>query len=162
MKWKTEEHDHMVELLREGLSAAETGRALTVKFGREFSRNSVISRAHRRNVPLGKLVVKPRPRRKPKAKLALPGHVSPMPPVMLPVEPLPEDDPNDIPLKTFDDLGDKQCRQRIDGPFKGQPYGFCGRETVVGMSYCRKHAARNVQNWIEVATKAVKREKEPA
>ncbi len=160
----------MVELLREGRSASRTARALTVKFGREFSRNSVISRANRKNVPFAVTAEKrrigamiSRKKAKAKAKLALPGHVSPMPPVMLPVEPLPEDDPNDIPLRTLDDLGDDHCRWPIDGPFKGSTFGFCGREKVKGLPYCEKHSQRAYPGRAPKSNVvSEQREKEPA
>ena len=155
-------HDALVKMLKKGMSAGQTTAALNRKFGLNLTRNAVISRANRTNVPFARTVNKirtsSRKRLKLKTTLALPGKAMP-----LAAEPLPEDDPTDIPLKAFADLEDRDCRQRIDGKFRGDPWGFCGRETVPGLPYCRKHAARNYANWVEIAPRvlAKKREVEP-
>lgn len=154
----------MAECLIEGLSASQTAKVLTKRFGREFSRNSVISRANRKNVPFAVTAEKRQrggaaSRAIAKAKLALPGHVRPA----LPVEPIPEDDPNDIPLRTLDDLGDDHCRWPIDGPFKGRTFGFCGREKVKGLPYCEKHSQRAYPGRAPKSNVvSEQREKEPA
>lgn len=160
MNWNREEHDAMVECLLEGLSASQTAKVLTKRFGREFSRNSVISRANRKNVPFAVTAEKRQrggaaSRAIAKAKLALPGHVRPA----LPVEPIPEDDPNDIPLRTLDELGDDHCRWPIDGPFKGWTFGFCGREKRKGLPYCSKHCQRAF-NAPEIVSRNVSEQRE--
>lgn len=73
-------------------------------------------------------------------------------------EPVPPPRPDDIPTKTFDDLEwrDDCCRHRIDVPFKGEPYGFCGKETLPGLSVCEQHAARWFSNWPVIKHRFVK------
>jgi GcrA cell cycle regulator len=68
-------------------------------------------------------------------------------------EPVPPPRPEDIPTKTFDELewNDGCCRWRVDKEFRGRPYGFCGKETLTGLSFCGIHAPRAYSNWIEMA-----------
>jgi GcrA cell cycle regulator len=79
-------------------------------------------------------------------------------------EPVPPPRNDDIPTKTLMELEPGDCRWRVDKAFHGQPYGFCAKEALPGLSVCAQHAPRQFANWAEVKHKYVKpveaREKE--
>lgn len=60
----------------------------------------------------------------------------------LKTEPFPEYRPEDVATKTFDEITDDCCKFRIDKPFKGEPYGFCGKDSLPGLRWCEQHLKR--------------------
>jgi hypothetical protein len=74
---------------------------------------------------------------------------------------------DDIPTKTFAELENNHCQHRIDVSYRGEPYGFCGKKTLIGLRCCAQHAPRWYDNWAQVKhlhpeVKTKRKEKEPA
>ena len=146
-KWTPEEDAQLKALWSAGLS----GNQVALRLNR--TRNSVLGRVDRLDLPPRNPTSNARVYRKP---------ASPAPVERSPGVSVPPPQPDDIPTKTFDQLEpyDGCCRWRIDKEFRGQPYGFCGKRTVVGLSVCEQHASRSFSNWPEMASRYVKRAKE--
>jgi GcrA cell cycle regulator len=179
VKW-TDKMDNMLRLLRrDGISASRSSEIISKHFGIDISRNAVIGRAMRLGLPQisarkaeiwarkrstapvlrGKKVVWGTGRDRRKAfshnKASLP---------RLKSEPVPPPADDDIPTKTLMELEPGDCRWRVDKPLRNEPYGFCAKEALPGLSVCAQHAPRQFANWAEVKHKYVKpveaREKE--
>jgi len=172
--WNDERISLLKELWTDGRSASEIANLLG-----NVTRSAVIGKVHRLGLPCrdakrariwrrkkehapvirGKKVVWGTgldPLKKIKAAL-------PKPPVLR-TEPVPDPRADDIPTKTLMDLEPGDCRWRVDKPLGSDPYGFCAKETLPGLTFCEGHARRAYANWPEVKHKYVKpveaREKE--
>jgi GcrA cell cycle regulator len=82
-------------------------------------------------------------------------------------EPVPLPAEDDVPTKTLMDLEPGDCRWRVDKPLGSDPYGFCAKEALPGLTFCEGHARRAYANWAEVQHKYVEvkekaKEAEPA
>lgn len=143
-KWTPEEDAQLKALWAAGLSATQAG----LRLGR--SRNSVCGRVDRLDLPA----------RNPTNARVYRKQASSEPVERSPGVVVPPPRPDDIPTKTFDQLEpyDGCCRWRIDKEFRGKPYGFCGKEALVGLSVCEQHASRAFFNWPDIASRYVKRE----
>lgn len=174
MAWSDEQIKRLEKLWQDGYSAGE----IAASFGGKFTRSAIIGKIHRmgfaerskqqkrRGPAFGAFGLPTRKKKqKPKPKVARPPSFGPP---NLKGEPVPPPRPDDIPTKTFSELewNDGCCRWRCDVPFRNQPYGFCGKETVPGLSVCQAHAARQFANWPDVKhryeVKEPEREKETA
>jgi GcrA cell cycle regulator len=150
--WGIERVSLLKKLWSDGLSAGQIAQRLG-----GVTRNAVISKIHRLGLP-------GRSKRNRVARRAAPGafgiqaktrkssRAIPVE-IVRSVEAVPPPRADDIPTKTFDELqlDDGLCRHRVDRPFKGRPYGFCGKPTLVGLTCCKQHAPRWFANWAEIA-----------
>jgi len=156
----------LTKLRQCGYGSSVIAKLMNDAFGTTLTRNSVIGRACRLKLPdMSSSKVRPRKPAPPNAfgmplrKRSKKPRSEGMPREWAKsVAPLPEPQEEDVPTKTFSDLewGDGCCRHRIDVPFRGEPYGFCGKETVPGLSVCRQHAARWFTNWADIEPRYVK------
>lgn len=168
MAWTEERVEKLKALWAQGLSAADVARRL----GGDATRSSVIGkiyrlgifRTHHNSVHAKTATRAAKARAKAKAPV-VPLKAGPA----LPVIPIPDVAPDDIPTKTFDQIEDGHCKFRIDVSFAGEPYGFCGKKSLVGLSWCDQHIRRVVPadqlNSVLLRSKArekAKKEKEPA
>lgn len=169
MAWTKERVEKLKLLWAQGLSASDVARRL----GGDATRSSVIGkiyrlgifRTHHNSIHAKTTVRAARARAKAKAPV-VPLKAGPK----LETENLPEVLPDDIPTKTFDQIEDGHCKFRIDVSFAGEPYGFCGKKSLVGTSWCEQHLRRVVPpdqvNIVLVRSKArektKRKEKEPA
>lgn len=168
MAW-TERMDAILRHERsEGRSFSQTAAAISHETGVHVTRNACISRAGRIGLPQ---MNKDRAFKRTKArKLRKPAPVVPLKAgPKLETEALPEVSQDDIPTKTFDQIEDGHCKFRIDVSFAGEPYGFCGKKSLVGLSWCDQHLRRVVPadqiNSVLLRSRArekAKKEKEPA
>lgn len=132
-----------------------------------ISRNSVIGKIHRLDLPLrGHDANRAHrtPRKPTVRKPARPGRAfgwlgqrPAKPSSTLPVEPLPHPHETDIPRVSFVDLGDAQCKfictDEPKGPTEKQ---FCGQPRHPGLPYCADHARRcygppRPKSWLPLA-----------
>ena len=147
MKWSGEMDRLLLRCRRDGLTMEAATRTINNRFDLDLSKSAVIGRADRLGVPK---ITKPL---RPKKKVSFP-----------PEGELPEPTEDDIPTKTFDELEarDGCCRWRIDKTYRGQPYGFCGKQIILGSRYefCEQHHRRAFPGWPEVKHKVAP--KEPA
>jgi GcrA cell cycle regulator len=173
VKW-TDEMDAVLRRCRlSGLSCSQTSDVLRAEIGVRVSRNSVIGRSNRLNLPHvdgGQTKARAASFARKKSRMTAP-KIQPragvkVSPVKLETAPIPETLPDDIPTKTFDELewNDGCCRWRVDKSYKNRPYGFCAKEALPGLTFCEGHARRAYANWPEIRHKYVKpveaREKE--
>jgi len=166
MAWTEERVEKLKALWAQGLSAADVARRL----GGDATRSSVIGKVHRlglfrthHNSVHAKTATRAaKARAKAKAPV-VPLKSGPA----LPVIPIPDVSPDDIPTKTFAELEHGHCQHRIDVSYRGEPYGFCGKKTLIGLRCCAQHAPRWYDNWAQVKhlhpeVKTKRKEKEPA
>lgn len=160
MSWNSERVGLLMKLWAKGLS----GSQIAEKLGGDITRSAVIAKVHR--LALAGRKTNAKPRKAQRAKNAFGIEKKPKAPTETAyVDPPIEE--ADVPTVTFHELewNDGRCRWRIDVPFRGAPYGFCGRETLPGLSECHRHARRMYSNWAEVQhryVKARKKEEVPA
>jgi GcrA cell cycle regulator len=172
VKW-TDKMDAVLRRCRlSGLSCSQTAAVIKAEIGVNLSRNSVIGRACRLGLPhvdgQATKVYAAKVNRK-KSGMAAPRFASVKKlkvPSFVPskAEPVPPPAEDDIPTKTLMELEPGDCRWRVDKPLRNEPYGFCAKEALPGLSVCAQHAPRQFANWAEVKHKYVKpveaREKE--
>lgn len=163
MAWNEERIALLRSYYAEGLSMSEIASRLG-----GVTRNAVIGKATRlglhrayHNSPMARINTRPPRRRTPPA----PKPVSKAP--TFPTAPVPSPAEDDIPTKTLMDLEPGDCRWRVDKPLGSDPYGFCAKETLPGLTFCEGHARRAYANWPEVKHKYVEvkekaKEAEPA
>ena len=129
MGWNDERIEQLKCLWNEGLTASQVASRL----GGGVSRNAVISKVHRLQLPTRPNA--PRGRR--------PGSISrtrilrvrmPEPPVV-PEDPMMLEDGSFATLLTIDD---RMCRWPIGDP-SHNAFHFCGRKPMSGSSYCEGH-----------------------
>lgn len=155
MAWSDDQIRKLARLWGDGYSAGE----IVAHFRGKFTRSAIIGKIHRlgisgrskqqkrKGAPPGAFGLDLKKSKKPKPAPRQDGYPK-MP--RLKSEPVPPPRPEDIPTKTFMDLDRGDCRWRIDRPYRGEPYGFCGKEALPGLSVCAIHAARQFSNWPEV------------
>jgi GcrA cell cycle regulator len=141
----------LIKLWTEGLSASR----IAARLGDGFTRNAVISKVHRLKLPLRDQATRNKRPSKARARERANDTATSIGPRETYVPIITEDD---VPTKTFDDLEqfDGCCRWRCDVKFRGEPYGFCGREALAGLSVCLVHAPRQYANWPDIARRFVK------
>ncbi len=126
--WKTAEDDRLTELWAVKMPTVEMAATLTVEFGRLFTKNAIIGRAHR----LALLSRKASPQgRKPRVrgyKLA---------PRVSRTRPAPAPPAEDHAWKLFSELQGEDCRF-VQGEPMGSGTLMCGLPTMVE-SYCPYH-----------------------
>lgn len=160
MAWTEERVEKLKALWAQGLSAADVARRL----GGDATRSSVIGKVHRlgifrthHNSVHAKTATRAaKARAKAKAPV-VPLKAGPA----LPVIPIPDVSPDDIPTKTFNQVEDGYCKFRIDVPFANEPYGFCGKKALPQMSWCDQHLKRisHPDHYPTIRDKALEREK---
>lgn len=158
--WDDRAIDRLVKLVADGNSAGTIGKELGI------SRNSVIGKAHRMGLSLGKPAVsiveidetaaERKGRRKSVRKPSAPEIVReaprpirrtyPLASYPAPVEPAPEPPVTfhaPVPVDGYDllDLRAGQCRYAIT-PHSAKVHRFCGEAVTPGKSYCVHHHAR--------------------
>lgn len=140
MSWKDEHAAVVSEQYKQGASASTIARIINTKFKTNYSRNAVISKAHR----LGLTTAAPAGlRRFRNLASATRTHrarafakASPL--AGLPTSPLPAAHDYDVPRVAFADLEPHHCRFPVGEPTQG----FCGHSKVTGLAYCEVHARR--------------------
>ena len=145
MAWTDERVDQLKRDWADGLTAS----LIATRLG-GVTRNAVISKIHR----IGAAGTSPNSRKKPqykrrrtqKQKQFFFGKPKAQAPV-LPVEPLPSFEELVIPLnerKSVQTLEDNSCRWPIGDP-QLDDFHFCGKNKVLGLSYCEFHQQRAYQ-----------------
>jgi len=115
------------------LSATGIAEQLNAEFHTDLTRNAIIGRAHRMNLPVRRgLFVRKRKEAKPKMVKLRPRVDAPIPP---PVDSRPQTG------LTIYQLGWGDCRWILEPPEAYPPYTYCGAEAVEGRSYCPEHHA---------------------
>ena len=151
MSWNDERTKLLKSLWAGGESAAEIAVKLNQRFGVEFTRNAVLGKVDRLNLP-----ARLRRRRSSVAKaISRKRAVKPASPIptqgnpafrSLTSEPYTPGPELVIPLaerKSLMDLERKDCRWPIGDPQSAYPeFHFCGREKIPGLPYCEPHARR--------------------
>lgn len=169
MAWSDDQIRKLARLWGDGYSAGE----IVAHFQGKFTRSAIIGKIHRlgisgrskqqrrKGAPPGAFGLDLKKSKKPKPAPRQDGYPK-MP--RLKSEPVPEPRADDIATKTLVELEPDDCRWRVDRPFRNQPYGFCAKEALPGLTFCETHARRAYANWPEVKHKYVKpveaREKE--
>lgn len=145
------------QLWAEGLSGSQIACRIP-----GASRAAIIGKVHRLGLS-GRVFVNNRRYQKPKRNRKRSDGVRKPAPVKLPTEDIEKyliPHEQDIPTKTLDEIDDFCCKYRIDKPFKGSPYGFCGKEAVIGLRWCEGHLPRVFDNWPAVLHKAKEKARE--
>lgn len=157
MEWTAEAIERLKALWAEGLSTAEIGRRMGI------SKNAVVGKAHRLNLPArpspirqdaaarAAAVARPRPAAAPIQRLVQTPPPPPPPPcpAAAPVAPAPVAAASVAPapapmIRNFPAVspraGTRRCCWPIGDP--GTPdFRFCGAEVLPGKPYCAEHAA---------------------
>jgi len=116
------------------LSASAIAEKLSREFNVTLTRNAIIGRAHRTNLP----VRGGPPNRKRKQTEAKPKMVRLRPRVDAPIPPVLER-PSAASGLTIYQLGWGDCRWILEPVDAWPPYTYCGAETAEGKSYCPVH-----------------------
>jgi GcrA cell cycle regulator len=142
MSWTADTKARMLTLNAEaGSSATSIAEDLNREFGTNYTRNSVIGKLHRLGLAKGKHEYPTSPlqkehnRPRPLLRKAFNAVVE-----LLPVEPLPPEDPGDIPWTACSllELKNESCRWPVVGN-----HTFCGRpeaDISVNVPYCAYHS----------------------
>jgi GcrA cell cycle regulator len=141
MSWTDERINELTRLWEQGLSASEIGKMLGV------SKNAVVGKAHRLNLPARPSPIKrganPKPRT-PKAPIRTPdrraqigGRQAPVPRSLEP-EAAP---PPAIKKRIVARSGASACLWPIGDPGDND-FHFCGEPAVSGKPYCEEHCAK--------------------
>jgi GcrA cell cycle regulator len=141
MEWGADAIETLRALWAEGLSTAEIGRRMGV------SKNAVIGKAHRLNLPARPSPIRrdgaagPRPAtpRPIVARPIAPRPVRPATPPSAP-PPAPPPAPRPAPPRHVSRAGVRTCCWPIGEPGT-RGFHFCGREALPGKPYCAEHAA---------------------
>lgn len=170
VKWPDPDKQKLLAMWAEGRSAREISDAF---FG-SYSRSSVLGKLHRmgkegrqnqrkrKGAAPGAFGLDTWPKKKSRKKrkadepvVATTRGVYVDPPI----------EPTDVPTKTLHELEmigerlrpdqNRCCRHRIDVPYKGEKYGFCGREALPGLYVCETHAPRWYDNWLEIKSRYI-------
>jgi len=115
------------------LSASAIAEKLNAEFHTDLTRNAIIGRSHRLNLPV---------RRGPpdrKRKEAKPKMVKIRPRVDAPIPPVLAEPRGPQAGLTIYQLGWGDCRWILEPPEAYPPYTYCGAETAGGRSYCPDH-----------------------
>lgn len=138
LKWAPEHDAALRELVADRYSSARIAVEMNLKFGTWLTKNAVISRMHRMEIPSAIAPIHTA-RRKDKRKLDRTKHQEkPREPIAPNIEPVRVAcvEPRYLDLL---DLGDSDCRY----PFGDSPYTFCGRPQLKlkgeETSYCPEH-----------------------
>jgi GcrA cell cycle regulator len=137
MEWGPDAIETLRALWAEGLSTAEIGRRMGV------SKNAVVGKAHRLNLP-------PRPSPIRRDGPATPRPASPRPIAVRPIAPRPvrpatpppaaPPAPQPAPPRHVSRAGVRSCSWPIGEPGT-RGFHFCGCEALPGKPYCAEHAA---------------------
>lgn len=138
MEWGPEAIETLRALWAEGLSTAEIGRRMGI------SKNAVVGKAHRLNLP-----PRPSPIRREGASTPRPAAtrppaavrpVTPRPPRPAAAVPTPAPAPASSPPAVVRRIGTRSCSWPIGEPGT-RGFHFCGQEALPGKPYCAEHAA---------------------
>lgn len=131
--WTVERIETLTQLWSEGHSCTEVARLMG-----GISRNAVIGKVRRLDLPKRRTVSRKQPTNRPKAK---------RPPVeAVQTEPIVTDDGYITFPTTLVDLGAHNCRWPHGDP-KDDRFGFCGQPAVEGKPYCAAHCRRAYVGW---------------
>jgi GcrA cell cycle regulator len=137
MEWGPDAIETLRALWAEGLSTAEIGRRMGV------SKNAVVGKAHRLNLPARPSPIRrdgapsPRPPA-PRPIVARPIAPRPVRPATPPPPPPPA--PRPAPPRHVSRAGARSCSWPIGEPGT-RGFHFCGCEALPGKPYCAEHAA---------------------
>ncbi len=147
MDWTAEAIERLKALWAEGHSTAEIGRRMGI------SKNAVVGKAHRLNLPARPSPIRrdaePRPAPAPRAPRPIPAARVAPPPVLRPAPVVPAPTPVVATLpapvvRAFPAarprLGSRSCCWPIGEPGTSG-FRFCGAEPMAGKPYCTEHAA---------------------
>lgn len=132
-EWTVERIETLTQLWSEGHSCTEVARLMG-----GISRNAVIGKVRRLDLPKRRTVSRKQPANRPKIK---------RPPVeAMPTEPIVNDDGYiEFPTSLLD-LGKHACHWPHGDP-KSPDFGFCGQPAVEGKPYCDRHCRRAYSGW---------------
>jgi GcrA cell cycle regulator len=150
--WTDERIEKLKNLWSEGLSASQIAGRLG-----GVTRNAVIGKVHRLGLQLNDAPHKHHPRMTTTQRSASRRGVVPKPksaskkrpsktaaiegPIFVPDTELVVTTPHDVPRKSLQDLGDRDCKWPVGDPH-GHDFGFCGQRQVPGRPYCDHHMTR--------------------
>lgn len=121
------------------LSAREIAQKLNAEFGTQLSRNGIIGRAHRLELPIRHGISRPRKPRtqKPRTQKSRKPVAADAPilPAMAPIS-------RNQPLTIYQ-LRDGDCRWPLAQVEDYPPFMYCGRPAPIGTPYCAEHCARS-------------------
>jgi GcrA cell cycle regulator len=137
-EWSSEMESRLRTLAAEGLSYGAIGR----EFG--LSRNAVIAKAHRMNLPARPSPIVKSDALKP-ARRARGGKwawvEAPASSTLAPLPVVADMPPPVAPLVPVRAGGGRECCWPMNNPPRGKPWLFCGAVTAAGKSYCAEHCA---------------------
>ena len=161
-KWNQERVDYLVQCFKDGLSGGQAAGKMTTHFNEKFTRCSVVAKWNRMGLMRGQETKRQRSsvaRRVRVAKQARPEPTvrqSALAEVLsrAPRAEMPAEEPPPAGLVKFEDLTSRSCKW-IYGDPREPDHGFCGKQTVLGQSWCPEHCRR-------VFAPPVVRHREPA
>lgn len=147
--WSSEHSDALRDYFFKGLSYAEIGREINVRFGTAYTRNAVVGRAKRLGLAAPERVACPsivpslpgEPCRLAPPSVARPALNLPPPSALKPANPVTLRCVGVRPrLIALVDLEQDDCRYPYGGDDEGEEISFCGHPRQPGSSYCAPHA----------------------
>jgi hypothetical protein len=146
--------ERLAEIWNAGASGSDTANQLSAEFGIEIRRNMVIAKVDRLRAAGVALRVGENHRSQRKRKKARPAQrpqPRPEPTVRqsalaevlsrAPRDTIPAEEPPPANLVKFEDLTSRSCRWIFGDP-REPDHGFCGKQTVLGQSWCPDHCRR--------------------
>lgn len=153
MTWTQDRVDMLEKLWTEGLSASACARRINYSTESDFSRNAIIGKVSRLGLQSRKTTLRRSSResraiaRKAMAKATKSnphsprfGQINPNAKQRFEPAPTPLEDTPQGPVVSLADIGPSQCRYPYGDP-KRAGFGFCGCESVPGLSYCERHVS---------------------
>jgi GcrA cell cycle regulator len=147
--WPSEHSDALCDYFLKGMSYAEIGREINLRFGTAYTRNAVVGRAKRLGLVVSRRVESPsivpslpggscQPSPRP---AALAGLNLPPKSALLPAAPVKLRCVGVRPrLISLVELAPGDCRYPYGGDRDGEEITFCGHRRESGSSYCLPHA----------------------
>jgi hypothetical protein len=148
-KWNQERVDYLVQCFKDGFSGGQTAGLMTTRFHEKFTRCSVVAKWNRMGLMRGQETKRQRrsvarrvrvakaPPKEPTARQSALAEVL----ARAPRDTIPAEEPPPANLVKFEDLTSRSCRWIFGDP-REPDHGFCGKQTVLGQSWCPDHCRR--------------------